>query len=121
MRNTCFNSLLIFSGVLGSGNLLFAQEKPNIVVFIADDAGMDFGCYGNLAIKTPNIDRIAKQGVRFQNAFLTSPQSSPSRTSMMTGMFAHTIGTEDLHMPIDESTRMMPSYFKEAGYLRALC
>ena len=116
MRNTCFNSLLIFSGVLGSGNLLFAQEKPNIVVFIADDAGMDFGCYGNLAIKTPNIDRIAKQGVRFQNAFLTSPQSSPSRTSMMTGMFAHTIGTEDLHMPIDESTRMMPSYFKEAGY-----
>lgn len=51
MRNTCFNSLLIFSGVLGSGNLLFAQEKPNIVVFIADDAGMDFGCYGNLAIK----------------------------------------------------------------------
>lgn len=87
MRNTCFNSLLIFSGVLGSGNLLFAQEKPNIVVFIADDAGMDFGCYGNLAIKAPNIDRIAKQGVRFQNAFLTSPQSSSSHCIYLYNFF----------------------------------
>lgn len=92
------------------------KKKPNIIVFIADDAGLDFGCYGNHSIKTPNIDRIAQQGVRFQNAFLTSPQSSPSRTSMMTGMFAHTIGTEDLHSPLDDKTRMMPSYFKEAGY-----
>lgn len=92
------------------------MEKPNIVVFIADDAGLDFGCYGNPSIQTPNIDKIARQGVRFQNAFLTSPQSSPSRTSMMTGMFAHTIGTEDLHSPLDEKTRMMPSYFRDAGY-----
>lgn len=90
--------------------------KPNVILFIADDAGLDFGCYGNLSIKTPHIDKIAQQGVRFQNAFLTSPQSSPSRTSMMTGMFAHTIGTEDLHTPLDEKTRMLPSYFKEAGY-----
>lgn len=90
--------------------------KPNIIVFIADDAGMDFGCYGNKNIHTPNIDKIAASGLRFEKAFLTSPQSSPSRTSMMTGMFAHTIGTEDLHTPIDEHTRMIPSYLREAGY-----
>lgn len=107
-------SLCILS--IGISSSVFGQDKPNIIVFIADDAGMDFGCYGNEAIKTPNIDRIAQQGVRFRNAFLTSPQSSPSRTSMMTGMFAHTIGTEDLHTPIDSVTRMMPSYFREAGY-----
>jgi arylsulfatase A-like enzyme len=105
--------------LLGTGALVspvYSQEKPNIIVFIADDAGMDFGCYGNKVIKTPNIDKIARQGIRFQNAFLASPQSSPSRTAMMTGMFAHTIGTEDLHTPIDDSTRMIPSYLKEAGY-----
>lgn len=89
---------------------------PNIVVFIADDAGMDFNCYGNPGIKTPHIDRLAKDGMKFKNAYLTSPQSSPSRTSMMTGQFAHTIGTEDLHTPIDDSTLMLPHYFRQAGY-----
>lgn len=92
------------------------NNQPNIVVFIADDAGMDYGCYGNRNISTPNIDKLAERGMRFQNAFLTSPQSSPSRTSMMTGMFAHTIGTQDLHTGIDDKTKMMPYYFKQAGY-----
>ena len=108
--------MLVLLGGSLFGGTAFATEKPNIVVFIADDAGMDFGCYGNKNIKTPNIDKLAAQGVRVEKAYLTSPQSSPSRTSMMTGMFAHTIGTEDLHDPIDVETRMMPSYFREAGY-----
>ena len=115
MCNKYFDLLVLLGGSLFGGTA-FATEKPNIVVFIADDAGMDFGCYGNKNIKTPNIDKLAAQGVRFEKAYLTSPQSSPSRTSMMTGMFAHTIGTEDLHDPIDAETRMMPSYFREAGY-----
>lgn len=93
-----------------------APTRPNVLVFIADDVGMDFGCYGNPAIKTPHIDRLASEGIRFKNAYLTAPQSSPSRTSMMTGMFAHTIGTEDLHTPLAEGIRMIPSYFSEAGY-----
>jgi len=95
------------------------ERQPNIVVFIADDAGMDFGCYGNKGISTPAIDRLAREGMRFEKAFLCAPQSSPSRTSMMTGMFAHTIGTQDLHTGIDEKTLMMPHYFKQAGYYTA--
>lgn len=107
------------------GSLSFTQftwgqksimSKPNILVFIADDAGMEFGCYGNPTIKTPNIDSLANEGILFKNAFVTSPQSSPSRTSMMTGLFAHTIGTEDLHTPLAEGTKMMPFYFRKAGY-----
>jgi arylsulfatase A-like enzyme len=92
------------------------QPKPNILVFIVDDAGMDFGCYGNRSIKTPNIDKLAAAGLRFEKAFLTSPQSSPSRTGMMTGKFAHTIGTEDLHTPIDDRTLMIPHFLRQAGY-----
>ena len=92
------------------------EERPNIVVFIADDAGMDYGCYGNPHIHTPNIDALAAKGVRFENAFITSPQSSPSRTSMLSGYFPHTIGTEDLHTPLPDSVKILPAYLKEAGY-----
>jgi arylsulfatase A-like enzyme len=99
---------------------LYAQHPPNIVVFIADDAGMEYGCYGDTAAHTPNIDALASQGVRFTKAFLTSPQCSPSRTSMLSGQFAHTIGTEDLHTGIDSTTVLVPDYLKEAGYFSGL-
>jgi arylsulfatase A-like enzyme len=104
----------------GMGGILPASaeenKKPNIVVFIADDAGMDYGCYGNQGIKTPNIDALAESGLKVEKAFLTAPQSSPSRTSMLSGKFAHTIGTEDLHTGIGDTTKLLPLYLQEAGY-----
>ena len=87
-----------------------------MIVFVADDAGKDFGCYGNPHVKTPHIDRLAASGIRFDKAFVTSPQSSPSRIAMMTGQWAHTLGVEDLGTPIDDKTRMIPSYLKPEGY-----
>ncbi len=114
--------LNFYSGFVGlmAGCTLFAQnkksERPNILVFIADDLGMDLGCYENKGIKTPNIDKLAQSGMTFANAFHTSPQSSPSRTSMLSGQFAHTIGTEDLHTGINDTTKLLPYYLKEAGY-----
>ncbi|GHS92399.1 heparan N-sulfatase [Bacteroidia bacterium] len=112
---------IVLSGVIVVSSVsVFSQQEsgdlPNILVFVADDAGMDFGCYGNRSIKTPNIDRLASHGLRFEKAFLTSPQSSPSRTGMMTGKFAHTIGTEDLHSPIDDRTLMIPYFLRQKGY-----
>ena len=96
--------------------IVLSQNQPNILVFIADDAGMDYGCYGNTVIQTPNIDSMAARGLLCKNAFLTAPQCSPSRTSMLSGQFAHTIGTEDLHTGLDDQTRILPSYLSEAGY-----
>ncbi len=95
-------------------------QKPNILVFIADDAGMDFGCYGNNAIKTPNIDKLAAEGLKFENAFVTAPQCSPCRTAILSGKFAHTIGTEDLHVGIDSVTTLLPTYLQDAGYYTGL-
>ncbi len=93
------------------------DARPNIVVFVADDAGMDFGCYGNPNIQTTSIDKMAKNGLLCSKAFLTSPQCSPSRTSMLAGKFAHTIGTEDLHVGIEnDSVKTLPAYLGEAGY-----
>ena len=100
---------------------LKAQIAPNILVFIADDAGWkDFGCYGNEAIKTPHVDYLAENGLKFNNVFLTSPQCSPSRTSILTGQFAHTLRTEDLHTPLASNYTIIPGYLKEKGYYSGL-
>lgn len=111
------SSLTTTLPVVGQG--IRSVKSPNIIVFIADDLGMDLGCYGNQNISTPNIDKLAQSGIRFQNAYLTSPQSSPSRTSMLSGKFAHTIGTEDLHTGLDDRTSILPRYLHQGGYTTA--
>lgn len=81
------NNKLIFCGLgalttLGAG----AQNKPNIIYIMCDDMGYgDLGCYGQQYISTPNIDRLASQGMRFTQAYAGSPVSAPSRASFMTG------------------------------------
>ena len=97
-----------------------SATQPNILVLIADDAGwQDFGCYGHPTIRTPNIDQLAKNGLLCRNAFLTTSSCSPSRTSILSGQYAHTIGTEDMHVPLPEGVRLVPSYLKEKGYFSA--
>lgn len=100
-----------------SGMAIAADSKPNIVVFISDDVGWrDAGCMGNTAVTTPNIDLMAETGMLFSNAFLTTPQCSPSRISILTGKYPHATGAEDLHMPLPATERLVPSYLAEAGY-----
>ena len=66
-----------------------SPEKPNIVIIYADDLGYgDASCYGATKITTPNIDRLAQQGLRFTNAHCTSATSTPSRYSLLTGEYA---------------------------------
>jgi arylsulfatase A-like enzyme len=97
------------------------EQTPNIIVLIADDAGYrDFGCYGNDAINTPNIDRLAKDGLKFNNAFLTIAQCSPSRISILSGLYPHATGAEDLHMPLPEGVPLIPSYLKKKNYYSGL-
>jgi arylsulfatase A-like enzyme len=114
--------LLIAAGILDAAQLHSDSKEnpPNILVFVADDAGMDFGAYGNDQIHTPNIDRLAANGLMFENAFLTSSQCSPSRTSMLSGLFAHTIGTEDLHTGLSDTTRILPNYLGAKGYFTGI-
>jgi arylsulfatase A-like enzyme len=91
--------------------------RPNIVVFVGDDLGWrDTGPYGNRAIHTPSIDRLARSGLVVRYAFGTSPQCSPSRISMLSGRYSHATRTEDLHTPLPEGIRLLPSLLHEAGY-----
>ncbi len=107
--------LLLFSDRSNAQKIL-----PNILVFIADDAGMDFGCYGNKGIQTPTIDQLSEEGMKFTNAFLTCSQCSPTRTSLLSGRFAHTIGTEDLHTPLGPGIKIIPTYLQTKGYYTGL-
>ncbi len=95
-----------------------ATALPNFIVFVADDAGWDdFGAYGHPAVRTPTIDALARDGWVADNAFLTSPQCSPSRISLLSGLYPHQSGTEDLHTPMPGDLRILPSYLADAGYV----
>ena len=72
------------------------NSRPNIVFILVDDLRWDeLGCAGHPYVKTPNIDRLAREGALFRNAFMTTPLCSPSRASFLTGQFAHTHGITD--------------------------
>ena len=75
--------------------------KPNIILIIADDMNWDdCGAYGHPSIRTPNIDRLATEGMRFDRAYLTASSCSPSRSSIITGRYPHNTGAEQLHWPL---------------------
>jgi N-sulfoglucosamine sulfohydrolase len=97
------------------------EERPNIIVFVADDLGWrGTGVYGNAFIRTPNIDRLARSGLRVAYAFGTSPQCSPSRISTLAGRYPHATRAEDLHMPLPDGERILPSYLQWQGYFTGM-
>ncbi|HSJ74722.1 MAG TPA: sulfatase, partial [Gemmatimonadales bacterium] len=113
-----FVLLLPAAPALGQG---VSETHPNILIFVADDLGWrDTGVYGNRFIRTPNIDRLARSGLLVRYAFGTSPQCSPSRISMLSGNYSHATRTEDLHTPLPDGVRLLPSYLQEQGYFTGM-
>ena len=95
-------------------------SRPNIILIIGDDISWnDFGCYGHPSIRTPNIDRLAKEGIQFTNTFLTASSCSPSRCSIITGRYPHNTGAAELHTPLPLNQLPFPLVLKEAGYYTA--
>ena len=72
------------------------KKKPNVVFILTDDQGFwSLGCYGNEEIRTPNLDRLAERGVRFDNFYCVSPVCSPARASLLTGRIPSQHGIHD--------------------------
>jgi len=99
------------------------REKPNIILFITHDQGQFVGCYETpqttKSLYTPNIDRLAENGVRFTNYFCTAPQCSPSRGSLMTSLYPHQnglMGLVNLGWTLPENNKTLPMYLREKGY-----
>jgi N-sulfoglucosamine sulfohydrolase len=98
------------------------DARPNIVMIVADDHGREaVGCYGNSVVSTPNIDRLAAAGVRFDNAFCTTASCSASRSVILTGLHNHTNRTYGLihephHFSMSSQIQTLPALMKRAGY-----
>ena len=111
---------LFFGSMLACPTLALPQTSPNIVFIIADDVSWnDIGCYGNEVVKTPNIDRLAQEGLRFTNTFLTASSCSPSRCSIISGRYPHSNGAAELHTDLPESEIPFPLLLKKNGYYTA--
>lgn len=93
-------------------------DRPNILWIVSEDNTTLLGCYGDKIATTPNIDNFAKQGILYKNAFCTAPVCAPSRSTLITGMYPTTMGTENMRSsyPIPEFIKFFPRYLREAGY-----
>lgn len=105
---------------------VFGQQKsdrPNVVIILADDLGYtDLGCYGAAEIKTPNIDKIAREGVRFTDFYAPGCVCTPTRASLLTGSYSKRVGlnkgviSPDSHIGLNPSEITIAELFKEQGY-----
>ena len=99
---------------------LLAAERPNVLFVLCDDLRQDaLGCYGSKHVRTPNIDAIAARGVRFQNSFCTTSLCSPSRASILTGLYAHRHGVRDNFTELPPRLTHWPARLKSEGYSTA--
>lgn len=97
------------------------MSKPNIVIYLSDDHGSEFlGCYGNSDIKTPHLDRIAQNGMRFTHAFTPTPTCAPSRSTLYTGLYPARHGAMGNHTACHSHLATLPKELRELGYRVAL-
>ena len=100
------------------------NRRPNILLILSDDHGLEAGCYGNQAIRTPHMDRLAAEGVRFTSAFCTCSTCSPSRSVILTGLHNHANGMYGLqhryhHFQSFDGIDTLPVLIAAAGYRTA--
>lgn len=119
--------LLMVSCFLGctnkTSNEQVSPERPNILWIVVEDMSSHFGYQGEKLVKTPNIDRLAAEGLVFEKAYASAPVCSASRSAMITGMFQTSIGAHhhrssrgDLKIQLPEGIKTIPEIFKDAGY-----
>lgn len=116
-------SWLLLASLMACGSALVAKDdRPNVIIFLADDLGYgDLGCYGHPVIKTPHLDRFAREGLRCTQAYAACPVCSPSRAAILTGRTPYRNGVftwipagSFLHLRTSEIA--LPRLLKEAGY-----
>ena len=121
MKIVSFLSLLLFASSVWAQTPSPTSARPNIIFIMADDhAYQAISAYSNRLIETPNIDRIAKMGMRFTNATVTNSICAPSRATILTGKHSHLNGKIDNYFPFDTTNVTFPQLFQDAGYQTAM-
>ncbi|MFZ5829959.1 MAG: sulfatase [Planctomycetota bacterium] len=112
-------TLLCALAVLSCGHSPAAETaKPNILFLVSDDLNCHIGCYGDPVAKTPNLDRLASWGVRFDRAYCQQPLCNPTRASLLSGLYPTTTGVLDNNtwLVLDAGRKILPRYFESQGY-----
>ncbi len=108
------------SNVLGNSSIAAdtQSDRPNILWITCEDTSPDFGCYGDSYAVTPNVDRLAAQGTRYNLCFSHAPVCAPSRSGLILGMYPTTVGSHHMRsqVPPRADWRTYSSYLREAGY-----
>ena len=107
---------LTLVALLISVSLGQADERPNLLLFLADDMTYtDVGCFGNPDVRTPNIDRLAKQGMRLTRCYNSAPTCSPLRQSLFTGLYPVKNGAHPNDSRVHEGVRSLPHHLRPLG------
>src|SRR5215211_416077 len=112
------SALAVFSGL--ASVLPAAEPRRNVLFLISDDLNNYLGCYGDPRAKTPNIDKLAARGVRFDRAYCAFPLCGPSRSSMLTGLYPNSTGifaNNQIFRQTIPQHHSLPQQFRLAGYL----
>src|SRR5215831_10865930 len=121
MKKTAFYSMLFLTVALaasphGATQNRPSEKRPNIVFIMSDDhAAQAISAYGSRLIKTPNIDRLAKEGMKLENCFVTNSICTPSRAAILTGKYSHINGVPVFNR-FDGSQPTLAKYLQAAGY-----
>ena len=116
-RRTCVLIGFVALGVACQAAVAAKKVRPNIVLVMADDLNWnDLGCYGNKDIKTPNMDQLAREGLRFTHCFTATAMCSPTRQQLYTGVFPVRNGAYPNHSKVKPSARSLVHHFKPLGY-----
>jgi len=105
--------------ILSFSSIYAQKEKPNVLVFYVDDLRAELGCYGSETAITPNIDKLASEGVQFNKAYVQQAICAPSRMSTLTGLRPETLGIYSIFTPlrkVHKEVVSMPQLFKKNGY-----
>jgi len=114
-------AVFFFSSCKQKGEEFHELERPNIIFIMADDhAYQALSCYDGTLNQTPNIDRLAKEGLIFRNSFVCNSICAPSRATLLTGKFSHMNGQPDNRVRFDSSQLTFPKLLQESGYQTAI-
>lgn len=110
--------LLILSACNSGESIAENTRRPNIIWIIAEDISPAFACYGDSLANTPNIDRLCLEGIRFDNAYATAPICAPSRSCLVSGRYAISMGTQHLRSetPFSPNLKTLPEHLSAGGY-----
>ncbi len=118
LQNSLLSSLWLWLSGQAAAQSSRDVARPNILWLTSEDHGPHLGCYGDLVANTPNLDQLARRGMRFKRAWSTAPVCAAARTALISGVYPPSLGAEHMRslVAMPDFMRMYPQFLREAGY-----